>query len=48
MKKYMAPCLLFLAGSEILSLLALLAITLIFLAGLARAKMEKEEETWSN
>lgn len=45
MKKYLIPCVLFLAGSEILSLLALLAITLIFLAELARARMEKEE-TW--
>lgn len=45
MKKYLFPCVLFLANSEILSLLALLAITLIFLADLARVRMEKEE-TW--
>lgn len=47
MKKYLVPCLLFLANSEILSLLALLTMTGMFLWDIARAR-EKEERAWNS
>lgn len=42
MKRYLLPCLLFLAGNEILSLLALLVITWMFLGDIASAKMQRD------
>ena len=47
MKKYFFPCLLFLANSEIISLLALLIMAGMFLWDIARAR-EKEERAWNS
>lgn len=40
--KYLALCAAFLAGSEIMSLLALLIMTMMFLADIAAAKMQRD------
>lgn len=47
MRKYFFPCLLFLAGSEIISLLALLIMAGMFLWDIASAR-EKEESAWNS
>lgn len=47
MKKYFLPCLLFLANSEIISLLALLIMAGLFLLQIASAR-EKEESAWNS
>lgn len=40
--KYLALCTVFLAGSEIMSLLALLIMTVMFLADIAATKMQRD------